>query len=176
MIFSTLQNAIVTRLLWDAYFTLPTAKVTALAENALDLLSEYEKAIGKFGIAAIVATPSVTPGERIDLATVTIVIGICEHVSVNRGRGGANKPASDVGAKAMALLRNWSPNADLWAPLQFVSFGRVGEDEKTGADYWELTMLTQTMLELFVTVLGTEDDVAIGDENEAALIVSPTAA
>jgi hypothetical protein len=52
----------------------------------------------------------------------------------------------------------------------------VGEDDKSGCDYWTVELLTQTMLDLLVTLLGTETDVAIGDENETGLLVSPTAA
>jgi hypothetical protein len=51
----------------------------------------------------------------------------------------------------------------------------LGEDDD-GNLHWTLEFMTQTMMELKVTALGTEDGKALGDETGTPLIVSPTAA
>lgn len=148
MLFSDLQSAILTRIESDtAYLAEPGKAVTVLAENALDLLSEYEKAISKLGMAVIISTPRVTPTERVDLANVSVSIAICEHVSLNRATSGTQKPAIDVGAGIMAMLRNWTPDENVWAPFLFLDFARVGQDETSGCDLWSIDFQTQTMLD-----------------------------
>lgn len=174
MILTDLQNATVARLLWDAYFTETGRAVACLAENALDLVAEYTKAVSKLGTCVIVASPAVAAAERVDLAAVSVQLDITEHVIVNRSTSGSCKPACDVGAKCMALLRGWTPNADMWAPFEFQSLQRIGEDEQ-GMDHWNLACRTYTMLDLLVTLIGT-DAIGIGDEDGAGLIVSPTSA
>ena len=161
MIFSDLQTAVVARLLWDAYFTETGKEVAVLPENALDLLSEYEKAIAKTGgIVVIIGTPVITETEGIDRVQVAISVHVAENVALNRGKKGTQKVAADVGAKAMALLRNWTPNEDLWARIYFRSFQRIGEDEQ-GCDHWQLDLYTYTQLDLLVTALGTERGAAL---------------
>lgn len=175
MIFSDLQNAVAARLLWDSYFTEPKREVAVLAENALDLLTEYQKAVDKMrGTAVVVATPEVTETERVDLVNVRVALDITENVQLNRGSSGARKPASDVGAKGMALLRGWRPS-EIWAPLEFAGLVRAGEDEAQ-CDHWILTMRTQLMLDLIVWVIGTETGEAIGDQAGKAFVVTPTVA
>jgi hypothetical protein len=177
MIFSGLQQSIVDRLLWDAYFTEPGKEVKCLAQKLLDLRAQWDAALAKLGAAVIIGTIGCAPTDRVDLADVDILLQITENVTLNRGKNGSQKPACDVGAKCMALLRQWTPNNDMWAPflLWGQGFQYVGEDEE-GLDHWTLQFRTQTVLDLLVTALGTDTGAAIGDENQTPLIVSPTPA
>lgn len=177
MIFSDLQQTIVDRLLWDAYFTEDDKQVTVLPEVALDLTNAIKKALGDIGVIVVVRTVQVKPTDRVDLANVGVVLEIAEMVAVNRGKNGSGKPAIDVGAKCMALLRGWSPNQDMWAPFLLWGEGlqHAGTNDQ-GCDLWTLEFMTQTVLETLATVLGTENNIGIGDENGTPLIVSPVAA
>ena len=176
MIFSDLQNAVVERLLWDAWFTEPGKTVGVFAEHKLDLAAQWQQTIGKIGAAVLVRTVGCAPTERVDLADVDVWIEMTEFVSINRGKSGSQKPGCDVGAKAMALLRGWTPDNNMWAP--FLLWGQglqyVGEDDQ-GLDRWVLQFRTQTMLELLAQVIGT-DTAAIVDDQGRAFVVSPTPA
>jgi hypothetical protein len=175
MIFTDLQQAIVDRLLWDAWFTDPDAKVSVIREDPLNLLAEYQKSIGKLGAVVIVAQPAIVETERIDLVNISIVLHSAENVTLNRSKSGSQKTGAENLIKAMALLRQWTPNEDMWAPFYLKGMTPIGEDED-GCYHHQLELYTYTMLELLVTLLGTERGTAIGDQDGKAFVVSPTPA
>jgi hypothetical protein len=96
-----------------------------LPEVALDLKSEWDIALAKLGAAVVVGTIGCQPTDRVDLANVRVPIQITENVTINRGKGGSQKVAADIGAKIMALLRSWSPNEDMWAAFLLWGQGRM---------------------------------------------------
>ena len=176
MILEDLQKGIADRLLWDAYFTEPGKVVAVIEENPMDLATEFDTALAKgSGAAVVVARPSVTPTERVDLMDIAVTLLISENVTLNRAKSGSGKTASSIAIKALALLRHWSPDEDLWAPFLLQNLAPLGSDDD-GCDHWTLELKTQTVFDLLVTMLGTERGTAIGDEAGTGLIVSPTSA
>lgn len=173
MIFSDLQNAVVARLNWDAYFADPDKGATVLAENRMDLIHELDASLARLGVCAVVVTPRVTPGEN-DTTSVRVVLLIHEIPIINRDTSGSQKAAQDLGAKAMALLTDWTPNEDMWSPLEFQGLELTDVDETYGRITWSAEFITYTMLELLITLLDDESDNVLINESGETLLVSPT--
>jgi hypothetical protein len=178
MIFKELLEALVGRLQWDAYFSDPATGVAAIGENRMELVTELDNALAKCGIGALVAIRDVRAGERASKTgydvVVTIVLEISEVPLINRGLGGAQKWALDVGTKAMSLWGDgWCPG-EMWSPMEFKSLGLTGFDDEHGRLVWTLEMETRTFLETAVFVLADEEDEVLSGAESEALLTSPT--
>jgi hypothetical protein len=175
MIFADLLNALVAPLNNDAYFADPASLVKWIAENRMDLLSELDSSLAKTGIGGVVAVSSVQDGERGSEIIVTILGQIHEIPLINRAPSGSKKTAFDVGVKALSIWgdRSWSPNRDVWSPLEFKGLELTDVDEEYGRVTWSLRMETRTMLEIVPTLLGDGGTKLFTDELGRPLLVSP---
>lgn len=180
MVFDDLQQKLVDRLNWDAFFSAPIKGVRALAENRMNLQTELDTALSKLGLAVVVAITRVSAAEIGALAggvAVTVTLQVHEVPLINRASSGTQKTASQVLVKALSLWgRPWTPDRDVWSQMEFAGFSLANVDEEYGLITWTIEFQIFTMLETVVHVLATEGDRPLVTENEEMLLVSPTPA
>ncbi|ODU25079.1 MAG: hypothetical protein ABS95_01110 [Verrucomicrobia bacterium SCN 57-15] len=175
MIFDELKTAVVQALNNDAYFSDPDAPVTVLEENRMDFYSEFEAALGKSGVGAMVSISQIRDGEVGTEIVVTVLIQFHEIPLFNRGDGGTKKPASSLAMKALAILGNRSLRlARIWSPLIFRNLALTDVDESRAMVTWSLEYEVRTLLHEIVTVMTTENNKVLVTETGKALILSPT--
>lgn len=180
MIFTDLQNALVARLMGDAYFGAPETGVLAIAENRMDLLAELDQQLARCGLGVVVAIGQIASGEHgndsVTEAIVTITSQVHEIPAINRAEGGTQKTALDVLVKHLSLWgAPWRPS-DGWSPLQFTNFSLLEVDQDFGRITWQIEFQTRTFLETVVEALATESGLPLGTEAGELLINSPTVA
>lgn len=176
MIFSQYQQAVRDRLLSDAWFaddSTTLSGVPVLAEDRQDLATEVNNSLYKLGIVGVVLEPQVRSGERGNEAIVTTILSFAEAVNSNRARDNA-KTAQQACAKALALLLEWTPDEDVWTPLQFVKLEPAGVSEDGSVVLWALEMTTLTDLEVAIFVVANEGGTPLADQHGNPLLVSPT--
>jgi hypothetical protein len=180
MVFDDLLTKLVERLNGDAFFSDPDKGVRAIAENRMDLLNELDVALAKLGLAVVIAITRVSPDEQGAYGG-AIVVGITvqahEIPPINRAESGTQKTVTQILVKCKSLWdRPWTPDRDVWSPIEFLSFALTDADEQNARVIWTMEFQTRTCLETVVEVLATASDQPLGTENSEPLLVSPTPA
>lgn len=179
MIFDDLLNTLVARLNNDAFFSDPAKGLQVIAANRMDLLTEVDIALNKLGIVAVLEVTRVVPdqiGAYHGSVVVTLTLQVHEIPLLNRAESGSQKTAQQCLVKSRSLWdRPWTPDRDVWSPLQLQSFQMTSVDEATAMVVWSMEYTTMTMLETVVEVLATESGVPLVTQSQENLFVSPTA-
>jgi hypothetical protein len=177
MIFDDFHTALVAPLNNDAYFSHPARPVKVIPENRMDLQSELNTALMKTGAGGVVAVASILDGLHGTEVVVTPVLQIYEVPLVNRGKKGSQKTALNIGVKAMSIWgnRSWSPDRNVWGPMEFKGLDLTEVDPEHGLVIWTLRYEVRTYLETILPLLGNESQNQIFvDEAGRPLLVSPT--
>jgi hypothetical protein len=180
MVFDDLLTKLVERLNWDAFFSDPDKGVRVIAENRMDLLNEVDVALAKLGMAVVVAITRVTPDETGAYGgaiVVTVTLQAHEIPLINRAESGTQKTAQQILVKSKSLWdRPWTPDRDVWSPLEFQSYQLTDADAQNARVIWTIDYVTRTCLETVVEVLATESGRPLVTQASENLLVSPTPA
>lgn len=190
MIWTEFQNAIVDRLLGDAYFTQsPTVGVFA-EESEDELTGEVQTMRQKVqaalssgsGVAVVVAEPDyeiTDPRETRDTYVVTTTIAIFENRTANKKQTtGARKSGKNVAAVVHWRLADFRVFEDTeldgaFERLKVRSGNFVGEED--GIKVRELVIESRVPISIVIECIGTENPLEIlVTENNQPLLVSPT--
>lgn len=186
MLAEDLHKALADRLTGDVWFSDPGRRVAVAREDQMDLLAEYELAVAKMGIVAVVSTLTVTPGDQGEMVF-GVALQVHESPAVNRGRGGSGKTGMATCWKALGLWTwaddrtatesdprpRWSPDANVWSPLEFRGLRLLEVDGESGRVVWSLECATRCWLAPGLDVVGNQNDAWIGDETGAAMLSTP---
>jgi len=176
MLIAELQNAVVAKLQYDAWFSMADPACPVVADNRGDLKAQVDAALGKSGVILVVEEPSLRSGELPTELVARFKLTIVEHPPTNRAKA-QFRTAAETGMKAMALLmfegqgQRWQA-AEHWTPFTFERL-EPGDESEEGHISWELEFTTETIGDVEETLLADHAGRLIATDAGENLEVSP---
>lgn len=171
MLFTDLQNSVVSRLSGDAYFTKsPSVVVIPEDKNYEKQLNELLNSVG----AAVVVSQidDIVKGASKKEGSCPIVVAAYENPKVNRATGGTGRHSEDIAASAWALLqgKDWTPGK-FWSEFEFESL--IKSDYTASVDVWYLKGKVSTLIDRLITLIAAPNGKAMEGNDSKSVSVSP---